>query len=84
MMPDKIDVKSIVRKAGELTEVDIAQGKLAPALWTWRRDEHVARLVLEEAAKVCESMPAFQRCLQGDFDPTTPLDCAIAIRKAMP
>ena len=44
--------------------------------------QEAARMGAMWAANVSARMPVVQRCWKGGFEPTTPLDCTIAIRAA--
>jgi hypothetical protein len=94
-MADKIDVAKLAREAGwsglyiewakPTGKPDWKPAKVSLTVpVTQEQIEHFARLVMEECAKVCAAMPVFQKSAQGDYDRTTPLDCAIAIREQMP
>jgi hypothetical protein len=85
-MADKIDVARLGELADEYADSKVPH-LIEPddiSRWDQHRDEHFARLVMEECAKVCAAMTVFQKSAQGDYDRTTPLDCAIAIREQMP
>ena len=82
-MADKIDLDRLRAAADDYADAhypDRNTGRTRQHI----RDEHFARLVMEECAKVCAAMPVFQKSAHGDYDRTTPLDCAIAIREQMP
>ena len=56
MTAEKIDWQRLAMEAGDLAQDDVDCGLIGSGDWAFRRDKHFARLMLEEAAKVCESV----------------------------
>lgn len=54
MPAEKIDARALALEADKLAQQDVYKG-IPGGMWFLRRDEHFARLVMEECEKVCES-----------------------------
>jgi hypothetical protein len=76
-MADKIDVARLHQEADALATESVRNGPTqnTVAAWSQARDEHFARLVMEECAKVCDGL---------EKDIVCPEECAAAIRARMP
>lgn len=55
MPADKIDVQRLAREASSYADAQFPPNEAKPGAWRHIRDEHFARLVIEEAAKVCKA-----------------------------
>jgi len=76
MTAEKIDWQRLAMEAGDLAQDDVDCGLIGSGDWAFRRDKHFARLMLEEAAKVCDVTPP------QPFRPS--IEAAHAIRSMMP